>query len=111
MPDNARGAALGRSGTREEQALRGQAQRVTGAEESQIWQAARKSRGLATESRCSPGRWVTSGSTDVDPVAGVPTTGRATVRNQRQMTFRNLGKLLSVGIAASLEACELIHMR
>ena len=40
----------------------------------------------------------------MDPVAGVPITGRAMVRNQRQMTFRNLGKLLSVGTAASWEA-------
>ena len=46
----------------------------------------------------SPGRWVTSGSSDMDPVTGVPTTDKATARNQRQMTFRNLGKLLPADI-------------
>ena len=54
---------------------------------------------------------MTSGSADIDPVAGVPTAGRATARYQRQTTFRNLGKLLSVGMAASSEACELSCMR
>lgn len=51
VPDDVGGAALGRSGTREEQALRGQTQRITGSEGSQIWQADQKSIGLATESR------------------------------------------------------------
>lgn len=44
-----------------------------------------------------------SGRADMHPVAGVPTTGKALVRNQRQMTFRNLDKLLPVGASASRE--------
>lgn len=54
---------------------------------------------------------VTSGRADMDSAAGVPTTGKAKVRNPRQVAFRNSDKLLPMEASASWEASELIHVR
>lgn len=105
VADSVEGSRLGRSRTREGQDLRGQTQRVKSGKQiinPEVW--------LWTTGG-GPGRSVTSGRADMDSAAGVPTTGKAKVRNPRQVTFRNSDKLLPVETSASWEASELIHVR